>query len=198
MLVIRNLISLLVLTFSLFGCGYTFQGSGSVLPPDVKKVAIPLAINSTPEPGLALTLTEALRDRFERYGVIAIVDQVSQADAVLNARIINVERNTSTVTSNTATALQRSTTMTIAAELKRVTGPALWKSPALIVSQQFGTTSDVVVASSAGFAGGNIGSGDLGGLDNREISRGQEKQALEELSEEVARRIYEAAVLPEF
>ncbi len=183
---------------ALCGCGYTFQGSGSVLPPDVKRIAIPLAVNSTPEPGLALTVTEALRDRFERYGVISIVDKVSEADAVLNVRIISVVRNTTTSTSNTDSALQRSTNMTLAAELKRVTGPILWRAPALQVARVFGETSSVVVASSADFAGSNIGSGDLGNLSNREISRGQEQQALEDLSEEVARKIYDLAVLPEF
>ncbi|MEZ4754495.1 MAG: LPS assembly lipoprotein LptE [Bdellovibrionota bacterium] len=189
-----------ILTLALFlsSCGYTFQGSGSILPPDIQKVAIPISENFTSQPGVALQLTESLRDRFDRYGVITVVDKVSEADAVLNSKVLKISQEARSVTSNTEQALQYETIMTIAAELKRTTGPVLWRNPEMMISKDYGSTSDVVVTSSADFASGSLSQGALGALDNREVSRGQEAQALESLAEEAARRIYNEAVTPDF
>lgn len=189
---------LIVILGTLSGCGYTLQGGGSVLPTDVRRVAIPLAQNESTESGLGLMLTEALRDRFDRFGVITVVENTSEADAVLRTRILDVKRDTETVTAKTESQLQSSTTMTVAAELRRVTGPILWANPNMVVSKMYGTTSDVVVTSSSDFAEGSIGSQDLAGLSDREVSRGQERQALESLTEEVAKTVYDDAVAPDF
>ncbi|MCB0351979.1 MAG: hypothetical protein KDD64_00590 [Bdellovibrionales bacterium] len=191
-------ILLLFVVLSLEGCGYTFRGGESVLPPDVKRVYIPRTENITSEQGLELVLTEALRDEFERYGVLTVVEGNEQADAVLRSKITSVKRETRTVTSNTDTALQLTTVMRVAAELKRKNGTSLWRNKAVVVSKAFGTDQSAVVTTSAEFAGGSIGSSTLSSLDNRELSRGQEQQAFEDLSEQVARRIYSEAVLPEF
>ena len=147
----RILIVFLLLLIN--GCGYTFQGSGSVLPPDVTRITIPMVENNSTEPGIAEIVTEALRDRFERFGVITVVDNIQEADAVLKARIENVRRGTRTTTSSTDTDLQLDTTLVMSAELKRVSGPLLWRAANLSASRAFGTSSDVVVTSSANFAG---------------------------------------------
>lgn len=182
----------------LAGCGYTFQGSGTVLPPDIKRIQIPIVENESTESGLSRVVTEALRDRFERYGVVTIVDNISEADAILNAKILNVRRETETVTSDTDTTLQSNTTLTVAAELKRVTGPILWRDANMSVSRTTGATSSVVVTSSPEFAQGTLGSQQLSALGSREVERGQESQSLDILADEVARRIYDAAVAPDF
>jgi outer membrane lipopolysaccharide assembly protein LptE/RlpB len=182
----------------LSACGYQFAGGGSVLPPDVKAIHIPIVENNTTEGSLSLIFTEALRDRFERYGVVSIVETANEADAVLTARVLRVQRETQTVTSQTDTSLQERTIIQISAELRRVTGPVLWRNDNLIVSRAFGAASSVVVTSSADFAGGNLSSSDLGSLDSREVARGQERAAFEYLCEDAARKIYDEAVAPEF
>jgi outer membrane lipopolysaccharide assembly protein LptE/RlpB len=180
------------------GCGYTLQGSGSILPPDVKVVAIPIVENNTTEPSLTALMTEALRDRFERFGVVSVVDEIRDADAVLQARILGVSRKSRSVTSRTSTALQYDTTITVSAVLKKVSGQVLWRSPSMSVARSYGATSDVVITTSADFSGSTLDSDDLAGLDTREISRGQEQEALSLLSEEVARKIYDESVAPDF
>jgi outer membrane lipopolysaccharide assembly protein LptE/RlpB len=187
-----------VVILNFTGCGYQFKGSGSALPPDVVKVNIPLAENNTTESGLSLVVTEAIRDRFDRFGVITVVDTAAEADAVLTAKILKIQRESQTATSSTDTVLQARTVLRMSAELRRTTGPLLWSNPSMMVSKAFGTSSEVVVTSSADFAGGNLSASDLASLDTRELSRGQEKKALEDLAEEVARRIYDEAVSPEF
>lgn len=167
---------------SLVGCGYSFQGSGSVLPPDVTRVTIPRVQNSSTESGLSQVFAEALRDQFERYGVITVVDGVSEADAILNATIVKVSRATSTVTGATSSALQQDLTMTISAELRRVSGQLLWADSAISVLRPFGVSGNVVVTSSADFSGGGLSVSDLRSLDSREVSRGQEQDAFQALA----------------
>lgn len=185
----------------LAGCGYALQGGGSVLPPDVKRVWIPRVENSTPEISLTELMTESLRDRFERYGVVEITESMGEADAVLRARVLKVRRATGSVASNTDTDLQRDLSITIGAELRRVSGPVLWRNANLIVTRTYGAQQSVVVTSSPEFAGGTLGASDLNSLGNegsREIARGQEEEAFASMSEELAQLVYDGAVAPDF
>lgn len=169
-----------------------------MLPPDVKRIQIPLVENNSTESSLTQLVTEALRDQFERYGVVTIVENVTDADAVLKAKILDVDRKSRTVTSRTDTVEQFDTSLVISAELRKATGQLLWANPSLSISKAVGTSRDVVVSSSADFASGNLSSSDLGGLDTREIARGQEQEALESIAQLAARKIYDDAVAPDF
>ena len=180
------------------GCGYTFQGSGTVLPPDVKTVYIPPVENNTTEAVITPLVTEALRDRFDRFGAVTVVESANAADAILTTRVLMLKRATDTSTAKTDTTLQQDTVVTLAAELRRMSGPVLWRNPRMMVSYSYGTTSESVLTTSAGFAGGAIGASDLGSLDSREISRSQERQAFAEIADEIAKRIYNEAVAPDF
>ena len=196
-LAVRGLF-LVLAPFSLFACGYAFQGSGSILPSDIQTVAVKLAENDTTEPGLALKLTEKLISRFERYGQVKLVDKPEEADAVLYTKITSLETRTRDVTSQTDIALEQELTMTISAELRRRNGQVLYRNPSMTTYETFAGTSDVVVTSSSEFQQGGISANTLGSLGAREISRGQQEQVLDELLEETARRLYLDAVAAEF
>lgn len=193
-----GLLMVLTLMTQASGCGYTFQGAGSVLPPDVTRVYIPMVENHSAENGFSSTMTEALRERFERYGVVNVVETAGEADAILNVTVNRVQQGTQSVTSTTDTALQQNTTVTLSGELRRLSGEILWRNPSIRISRAFGTASQAVVTSSVDFASGSLGAGDLGSLDNRELSRGQEREALTTLAEEAAASIYDEAVAPDF
>jgi hypothetical protein len=154
--------------------------------------------NESTKLGLAQIVTDALRDEFDGYGTVSVVDSQGEADAVLRVRIIDVKETTSATRSNNNTALQMQTTMFLAGEMQRITGPVLWRNNTLRVSQTFGADSSVVVRSSLGFASGPIGPNDLAGLSNREIARGQEADALRSLAGTAARQMYDQAVAPDF
>lgn len=189
---------LLLLTVCLSACGYTFRGSGSVLPPDVKAIYVPLAENNSTKLGLAEVVTEAMQEEFDSYGAVMVVERQSDADAILKVTITNVAETTSTVNASSNTAVQMDTTMYLVAELRRVTGPVLWRDAALSVTKSFGTNASVVVETSPDFASGSISSSDLSSLSTREISRGQEAEALMALSQDAARIVYTKAVAPDF
>jgi outer membrane lipopolysaccharide assembly protein LptE/RlpB len=180
------------------GCGYAFQGSGTVLPDDVKTISIRPVENDTTTPGLGPRFGEKIRSRFERYGVVKVVDSTQDADAELITRITGINTRVRDVTSHTDIALEYEVYMTISAELRRRNGQILYLNRALITRGSYGGTSDVVVTSSSAFAQGDIGADTLGGLGSREVSRGQEEQTVENLMDESARKLYLDAVAEEF
>ena len=183
---------------ALAGCGYNFQGSGTSLPDDVKTVAIAKVENNTIERGLGTQVEESLRSVFERYGALKVVEEENQADAVLQAKILGITTAVKSVTSSTDVALEYNLTMYIAAELKRSNGQILWLHPKLSASEPFASTSDVVVTSSSDFAQGGIGGDTLSGLESNEVARGQQKVALNEVVDEISRKLYLEAVAEEF
>jgi hypothetical protein len=188
----------LFLSMGLLGCGYAFRGSESALPPDVRKIYIPQVENNSTKLGLSTIMTDAIRDEFDSYGTVSVVDSQNEADAVLKVRILNVHENTGATRSGSNTALQMQTTVTLSGELRRITGPVLWRSNSIQATQSFGADSSVVVTSSLDFAGGPSGAGDLAGLSSREVSRGQEANAMTTLASNAARQLYDKAVAPDF
>lgn len=183
---------------SLTSCGYTLRGSGSVLPADVKNIYIPRVENGSTELGLADVVTEALREEFDSYGTVAVVEKQGQADAILKVQILDVKNTTSTVDPTTNTALQMDTTMFISGELQRTTGQVLWRENNIKVTKGYAANQSVVVTTSPDFASGSISATDLASLSSRDISRGQEAQALNNLAADAARMVYDKSVAPDF
>ena len=194
----RRIGLLAVLFAAVQGCGYAFQGSGSILPQDIKTVAIPLAENNTTEPGLGQRFTEALRSRFDRYGAVKVVEDEDEADAVLYAKVVDVESKVSDVTSTTDIELESELVLTIAAELRRRNGQLLYKNGGMSISDSAASDRNVVVTSSSQFAQSDISSGQLDNLGSREVARGAGTQVLEDLLEEASRRLYLEAVAADF
>lgn len=193
-----GLLGLSLSAFSLSSCGYAFQGSGSVLPQDVKTVAIPLSENNTTTPGLGQRFAEALRSRFDRYGAVKVVENESAADAILLSRIDDLETEVKDVTSRTDIEVESELVLKVSVELKKKNGQILYKNTGMSISDNSASIADTVVTSSSQFAQGGIDASTLNSLDNREVARGQRAQAVEDLLDEAARRVYLDAVAPDF
>lgn len=191
-------ITCLGLFLFLVGCGYALQGSGSILPDDVQTIDIKVADNNTTETGLGVRFTEKLRSRFERYGAVKVVDPGEEADAELITSILSVSNQVRDVTGSSDIALELELILTIRAELRMKNGQILYRNDLLQVAETFGSVSDVVVTSSSQFAQGNIGADTLSTLGSREVSRGQQNEAIEEALEEAARVLYLDAVAADF
>ena len=183
---------------SLASCGYQFQGSGSILPEDIKTVAIPVVKNRSTETGLGPELTEKLRSRFERYGVVRVIEDVASADAVLDTEIVDVYTQVRDVTGATDIALEQDLIMLVSSELKRRSGQVLWRNDRLAVRETFAGSRDVVVTTSSSFRQSGIDGSTLGSLGNREVSRGQQRIALSDMMDEASRLIYEDSVAADF
>ncbi len=180
------------------GCGYALRGSGTVLPPDIKAIYIPLVDNETTVPGLGQRFTEVLRSRFDRYGVVKIVERERDADATLVAKVIDLDNRVRGVESETDVSVDSDLIMTISAELRRKTGQLLYRAKSLSVSSSVAGVSDTVVTSSSGFESGDVDAGTLGAIGDREVERGQQDQALDDLMEEVSQKLYLESVAADF
>jgi hypothetical protein len=199
----KHLFSILSLLFSvaltsLLGCGYTLQGTGSVLPPDVKKIYIPFAENDSTEGSFGNILTESLRDQFERFGAVEVTDKRLGADAELITRIKSVKRTTRAVTNTTDIAQQFDTAVVIDVRLVKKNGTMLWGNPNLQVSSAVAASQAGLQAGSASFAGGLTTDSSLARLDPRQFIRSQEQTALEQIALTASQTIYNQAVAPDF
>jgi outer membrane lipopolysaccharide assembly protein LptE/RlpB len=182
----------------LTSCGYSFQGSGSILPQDIKTIAIPLADNNTTTPGLGQRFTEALRSRFDRYGAVKVIEDESRADAVFRAKIDNVDTRVSDVTSNTDIELESELVLTVSAELRRRNGQLLYRNSGMNISDSAASVGNVVVTSSSDFAQSGIQGSTLDTLGSHEVARGQGQQVLDDLLDEASRKLYLEAVAADF
>lgn len=190
------LCAILIVTVS--SCGYRLQGSGSVLPNDVKSISIKPVQNSTTFSGLGPKMTEKIRSRFERYGVVKIVDADEPADADLVANIVSLTTTNRDVQGQSNVQVEQNITITLSAELRKKNGQILFKNNAITANESFGTVSSNVVTSSSSFATGNLGAAALSSLSDREIARGQAAETVETLMDEAARKLYMSAIASDF
>jgi outer membrane lipopolysaccharide assembly protein LptE/RlpB len=179
-------------------CGYHLQGSGSILPPDVKRIAILPSQNLTTEPGLGVKFTEALRSRFERYGVVEIVESGADRDAELITKILSVSSETRSTSGNSDVAQELDLVVNISAELRRTNGQVLYTNPLIQRREPMATSGGLVVTTSSSFSQGNIGAQTLSGLSSREVARGQQEQVLEQVLDDVSRVVYLNSVAADF
>ncbi len=66
----------------LASCGYRLAGQGVKLPEPVKTIAIPIFTNNTAEPGLELSVTQAVIEKFQHDGRLDVVPSAT-ADSIL-------------------------------------------------------------------------------------------------------------------
>jgi len=85
-----------LITFLFSCCGYTTH---SILPSNIKTIAIPIATNQTIKPGLAEALTEQLISDFTQDRTLKI-DNINRANIILDCTIKNYERSPQSYTAN--------------------------------------------------------------------------------------------------
>ena len=196
----KNFIKIIIssLVFVFVGCGYTFIGSGSSLPPNVKSVYIPFVTNLSSETYITPLITEALREEFEKYGVLKVVDSTENYDSILNVTILSVGEESRTVTANTESELQGDLILNLQVELTRRDGTILWANPHMSMSRSYAADLRTVVTGSSSFAQSGMSASDLQHLGNNEVSRSQQRITMENLIEETSKKIYMQAVAPSF
>ncbi len=75
---------------SLSSCGYRVAGRGDRLPPDIKTIAIPVFINSTPQYRIEQRVSAAVTREFIERTKYRIITEPSEADAFLKGEIKDV------------------------------------------------------------------------------------------------------------
>lgn len=70
-------------------CGYQLRGTGSFLPPHIKRMNIPMFKNLTTRFELDLKLTQSVIDEIVARGKVEITGNMESADAILIGEIIS-------------------------------------------------------------------------------------------------------------
>lgn len=83
-----KVIAILSLCLTFFRCGYSLRGTGSFLPPSIKKISIPLFKNLTTRFELDIKLTQGVVNEFAARGKVEVTQDNQNADAVLSGDIL--------------------------------------------------------------------------------------------------------------
>lgn len=83
----KKIICLLFLCFFFIKCGYHFRGTGSSLPPHIKKIYIPFFKNLTTQYDLEVKLTQEFINEMVARGKVEITGNAQSADAILIGEI---------------------------------------------------------------------------------------------------------------
>jgi outer membrane lipopolysaccharide assembly protein LptE/RlpB len=89
----RKFLVLAILSLSLVSCGYQLRGTGSNLPPNIKRVEIPMFKNMTTRFELDLKLTQGVIDELVARGKFQITSDSKNADAILIGEILSFTVN---------------------------------------------------------------------------------------------------------
>jgi hypothetical protein len=84
---IKKTIGLFAAGFLALSCGYRLRGTGSYLPPQIKRISIPMFKNLTTRYELDLKLTRAVIDEMVARAKVEVLAENAKADAVLAGEI---------------------------------------------------------------------------------------------------------------
>lgn len=128
----------------LCACGYRLQGGPGAIPPDLRRIAVPVMDNRTNEPGLEAVATKIFIEELNRRGTFD-VGPTEKADAVLQGSIRRIQ--TSALSHGPDRhAVERRVVLTLSLELTRTaSGQTLWKVEEMAFQEGYPvSTSDPV------------------------------------------------------
>lgn len=74
-------------------CGYHLRGTGKFLPPNIKRLGVPMFKNLTTRYNLDVTLTQGVIDELVARGKVEVTNGTENADAVLLGEITSFNVN---------------------------------------------------------------------------------------------------------
>lgn len=138
-------LALLGLLCLLVSCGYHPAGSSSLLPPDVKTLAIPSFRNQTHTYHIETTLTRAVIREFNtrtHYRVVQSKDD-ADADAVLQGSVVSAELAPVAYDSVTGRASTGLATLIIKVTLTARDGRVLYSNPNFVFRDQYQISNEL-------------------------------------------------------
>jgi outer membrane lipopolysaccharide assembly protein LptE/RlpB len=82
-----------VVAAALAGCGYHLTGRSTSLPPEIKRIGVPMFVNKTDRPELEQRITSYVISQFLTRGRYQIVSTEEGVDAVLRGEILAFVQN---------------------------------------------------------------------------------------------------------
>ncbi len=184
----------LLLGFALASCGYNFPGMATALPGGGTRIALEPFANATREPGLVTGIHEAFSLELAQRGNFEQTTP-GRADVVLSGVVQSIDVRPVGF-SRSDEALQYETIVRISARLTNPkTGKVVWRVDGLQESDSYGAVATTVIAQSSEFQeSSTLNEGDLLRLSDVQVAESQKGNALEKVSENLARELYNAMV----
>jgi hypothetical protein len=136
----RACLALLLLTS---GCGYHVSGHSDLMPKTIKTICIPAFGNATVRYRLTDRLPEAITREFMSRTRYEIVNDMSQADAILRGTISNFVAYPTILDQNTGRASTVQAVVVMSVTLtERATGKVLYTRPIFDWKQQYEISTD--------------------------------------------------------
>ena len=196
-MVARHFLCFCVL-LTLCACGYSFQGDISNLPQDVRTLYIPLVKNNSTTTALSTQFTDILKREFSRYGKLKVLNEIDLADAILNVTIDDIASTVSAVSGINDTEIESDIYISVSAVLKKRNGQKLWEVSKMSSSDTYAASRQTVPVTGPQFMRSGIDTKAISTLTQREVARGQARETIERLMQELARKIYLDAVASDF
>ena len=89
----RKILTLAAVCVIVAQCGYRLRGTGSFLPPDIKRVSVPMFKNFSTRYNLDVTLTQGVIDQLVARGKVEVTGDTENADAILVGEISSFSVN---------------------------------------------------------------------------------------------------------
>lgn len=126
-----------VAMFLTAACGYHTAGKASLIPTDVKTIAIPSFVNQTQTYRIETILTEAVVREFNTRTKYRIVSDPSDADAVLRGTVVSTQLAPVTYDSNTGRASSALVTVNMKVMLTAKDGHVLYQNSNYTFREQY-------------------------------------------------------------
>jgi outer membrane lipopolysaccharide assembly protein LptE/RlpB len=124
-------------------CGYKLAGTADTIPKSVKSIAIPPFANSTTRYQLTDHLPNAIAREFNSRTGYDIIQDASQADAVLTGVVASVIAFPTTFDPRTGRAAGVEMAVTLALQLReRQTGNLIYNQPSYLFRQRYEISMD--------------------------------------------------------
>ena len=130
-------IAALVVLLVLSACGYHTAGKASLIPPDVKTIAIPSFVNQTQTYHIESILTQAVVREFNTRTRYRIVSDPQDADAVLRGTVTSTQFAPVTYDSNTGRASSALVTVSMKVALTAKDGKVLYQNSDYTYREQY-------------------------------------------------------------
>ena len=129
--------AIVLLALSTSACGYHTAGKASLIPTEVKTIAIPSFVNQTQTYRIESILTEAVVREFNTRTKFRIVSDPDAADAVLRGTVTSTQLAPVTYDSNTGRASSALVTVNMKVLLTQKDGKVLYENSNYVFREQY-------------------------------------------------------------
>jgi hypothetical protein len=182
---------LLALALAPLACGYTFAGTQTAVPGDIRSISVGQFDNRSRQEGLEKSLAFAFEREFYERGTLPVREDPSQGDGILTGTIRDFKTRPVSFDANDE-ALQYEAELTLDVTLRRQTdGKVLWQGSRLQAFEQYSVSRQTVVPSSSQFQQGTLDFANLAQLSDIQLAETEKRLAIDRMVRAIVRDVHD-------